>query len=269
MPYLRLSDAMTVFYDEFGSGPRPVVLIHGAAQDSVSWRFVGPELARHGYRALAIDLPGHGKSSLPAEGPIGDLGLYSDHLAEIVPHLADGPVALVGHSMAGGILLQLALRHPRLVSGLVILDGTGFAHGTYNDAYLSVINHNPSAWFEVNFRAICSLATPSERVEEIAFDVQRCPSAVAWHDIAAYARLDLRGSLDAVRCPVVFLHGADDWSITPQMARETAAECRNAATRVEVLEGTGHFPHVEAPDLLLPKLLPALDDMAQAGPPEG
>jgi pimeloyl-ACP methyl ester carboxylesterase len=260
MPYLHDATWGRLYYEDEGDGP-PVLLVHGAAQDTVSWRFQVPALAEAGYRALALDLPGHGKSALGPDGAIADLAVYAEVVRAFLAALDLSDVVVVGHSMAGGIGLHAALREPARFAGVVPVDGAGFTNRTYNDDFFDLVRHNPQDWFEVNFRTICSPSTPAARVDEIAFDVSRCAPEVAWSDIAAYARLDLSEALGDLSVPVTFLHGADDWSITPEMAEQTLALCTGTRTAIEVLEGTGHFPHTEAPDRFNPALLRALSDL--------
>lgn len=258
MTYINRSDSSALYYEEAGDGPT-IVLVHGAGQDTKSWRFVMPALAAQGFRAVAVDLPGHGKSDIGTAGVISDLAVHAKTVLEYIDSVApSGPVMLAGHSMAGGILLDPDVHADKRIAGVVVVDGTGFTSGTYNDEYLDLVKINPLEWFEVNFRTICSPHTSQERVEEIAFDVSRCPAEVAWSDIVAYSRLDLRPTLDRVTAPVAFVHGADDWSITPAMATDTRAACANAETRMEVLDQVGHFPHVEAPDRFIPAMLSAI-----------
>lgn len=257
MPYLHDDRWGRLYHESDGDGP-PVLLVHGAAQDTLSWRFTIPALVEAGYRVCAIDLPGHGKSALAPRGPIDDLAVYADVVLDVADALDLRDVVVVGHSMAGGIGLHAALMAPARIAGVVPVDGAGFTNRTYNDDFFDLVKENPQDWFEVNFRTICSPSTPAARVDEIAFDVSRCAPEVAWNDIAAYARLDLTAALGSLTVPVAFLHGADDWSITPDMAAQTAARCTATRTTLEVLEGAGHFPHTEAPELFNPALLRTL-----------
>lgn len=260
MPYLDDARWGRLYYELTGEGS-PVLLVHGAAQDTLSWRFTIPALAAAGYRVCAIDLPGHGKSALGPDGPVDDLAVYAEVVLAVLDRLGLGGAVVVGHSMAGGIGLHAALRDPSLVGGVVPVDGAGFTNRTYNDEFFNLVKENPQDWFEVNFRTICSPSTPTARVDEIAFDVSRCAPEVAWNDIAAYARLDLTDALGSLTVPVAFLHGADDWSITPEMAEQTRVRCTGTQTSLEVLEGAGHFPHTEAPELFNPALLRALESL--------
>jgi pimeloyl-ACP methyl ester carboxylesterase len=86
--------------EEWGVGDNVAVLLHGTGGSSRSWWQVGPELARHGYRVLAIDLPGHGRS---APDLAATPESFVDALARAVPESAQ---LAIGHSMGGSVLAR-------------------------------------------------------------------------------------------------------------------------------------------------------------------
>lgn len=97
---------MKLFTREWGEGDKLALLIHGGTSDSRTWRTVAPELVRRGYRVLAPDLRGHGRSP---RGEYGDPDAYVRDLVETLPvgaHLA------LGHSL-GGLFLSLAAEQLR------------------------------------------------------------------------------------------------------------------------------------------------------------
>jgi pimeloyl-ACP methyl ester carboxylesterase len=96
-----------------------VVFVHGAGGNRLLWGSQVRSLAA-AQRAVAVDLPGHGRSDGPGLPTIGG---YAEVMAEVLDHLGSAAV-VVGHSMGGGIALRLALDWPELVAGLVLL-GTG------------------------------------------------------------------------------------------------------------------------------------------------
>ena len=250
--YVKVN-GLRAYYEVEGQG-ESILLIHGAAQDSLSWRFNIPVLAEAGYRVYALDLPGHGKSALPSSGPIDDLDTFAAHALDFMDAVGLPRAVVVGHSMSGGVALHMALRRRDAVRAAIPVDGAGFTNRTYNEDFFDLVSINPTDWFEVNFRTICSPNTLRARVEEIAFDVLRCAPTVAWNDIVAYSRLDLRDRLANVQVPVFFIHGGDDWSITPAMGRETQNMLRSWTEFAE-LEGVGHFPHTERPEVFNAALL--------------
>lgn len=97
--------------EEWGGGERTAVLVHGITADSQSWWRTAPELVRHGYRVVAVDLPGHGRSPRSAAYSLASL---TDALAEALP---ERPALAVGHSLGGLLLARLVplLRPERVV----------------------------------------------------------------------------------------------------------------------------------------------------------
>ena len=106
------------------SGP-PVLLLHGWGASAYTFRFLLPALGAAGYRAVAMDLRGHGLS----RGTPGNRSFTLDGLLDDVRELMDAEhmrqAAVVGHSLGGGLALHLALREPERVSDLVLAAPVG------------------------------------------------------------------------------------------------------------------------------------------------
>jgi pimeloyl-ACP methyl ester carboxylesterase len=110
------------------TGPRPdraALLVHGLASTSHIWDLVAPRLARGGVRAIAYDQRGHGLSAKPSAG-YGFDRTAADAAAVIRTDRLRRPV-VVGHSWGANVVLELAVRRPRSVRGVVLIDG-GFTH---------------------------------------------------------------------------------------------------------------------------------------------
>jgi pimeloyl-ACP methyl ester carboxylesterase len=105
-------------------GPDGALLIHGLASSSHIWDLVAPRLARLGIETVAYDQRGHGRSTKPTSG-YGFEQTAADAAAVIRATGLRRPV-VVGHSWGANVALELAVRHPRLVSGAILLDG-GFS----------------------------------------------------------------------------------------------------------------------------------------------
>lgn len=95
---------------------RLVLLVHGAGNDHSIWRYQTRRLAAAGYRALAIDLPGHGKSDGPGLTSIRDM---ADWVGRVIDALGSPETVVVGHSMGTIIALELAARRPLAGIGLM------------------------------------------------------------------------------------------------------------------------------------------------------
>ncbi len=115
MPDITVNGARMA-YDEHGAGP-PLVLVHGLGGTATDiWKYVAPELAKD-FRVVAYDLRGSGRSEKPA-GPYS-VDLLAGDLGGVADALDLAQVALVGHSLGGGIVLEYAARHPDRVRAVV------------------------------------------------------------------------------------------------------------------------------------------------------
>src|SRR5258705_13481025 len=110
--YLTVDDKKTYAYTAnraFDAKKPTVVFVHGAANDHSVWALQSRYFAYHGWNALAVDLPGHGKSEGKALDRIGDI---ADWGARVLDAAGAGTASLVGHSMGSLAALESAARHP-------------------------------------------------------------------------------------------------------------------------------------------------------------
>lgn len=126
--FLRLRSGLSIRAVETGNTGAPaVVLVPGWGCSVYSFRFTMPALAQAGYRAIAVDLKGHGlsdKPTTPAEYTIDSL---VEHLAEILDALGLERPHLVGHSMGGSLLYHFAARYPDRTGPLGLLSPVGLS----------------------------------------------------------------------------------------------------------------------------------------------
>lgn len=110
-------------YIDVGEGDETILLVHGLASNAGFWRYNIQELADAGYRVIAVDLPGFGKSSKGAY-PY-DMTFYAETLARFIDALGLDPLVYVGHSMGGQVGITLALERPELIDRLVLAAPAG------------------------------------------------------------------------------------------------------------------------------------------------
>ncbi|KAF2472217.1 alpha/beta-hydrolase [Lindgomyces ingoldianus] len=135
MPFHKNSDVSLFYTDSEGTGP-PVLFLHGWACDSHDWSYQIPFLISLGYRVIAMDHRGHGRSTSPSppSSPSSELNssppppsssgyslsaLASD-AASLLTHLSTGPVILIAHSMGTVIASLLTISHPTLIRALIL-----------------------------------------------------------------------------------------------------------------------------------------------------
>jgi esterase/lipase len=123
---LRTSDGGLIQGDLYGSGPRGVVLAHGGRFNKGSWEKQARELAKAGYRVLAIDFRGYGQSKGPGQGDIFTAPLHLDVLAAVHYLRTTGAttVSAIGGSLGGGAAAAAAIAEPGAMDRLILLGAT-------------------------------------------------------------------------------------------------------------------------------------------------
>jgi pimeloyl-ACP methyl ester carboxylesterase len=240
-----------------------LLLIHGMAGSSQTWRDIQPQLAKK-YRVIAPDLLGHGQSSKPRTDY--SLGAFAVGLRDLLDELGVESATVVGHSLGGGIAMQFLYQHPDYCRRLVLISSGGLgpdvgwilrllaAPGA--ELVMPVIAPSPVLRAGNSVRGwLSSLGLRSPRGAEIwnayssfsdretrdAF-LRTLRSVVDYRgqSVSALNRLALRADL-----PTLAIWGEQD-AIIPVDHAYSALEARPNC-RVEVLPGVGHFAHVEAP----------------------
>ena len=118
-----LNGTEVAYYDNKTNGT-PIVLIHGLASNMGFWRYVIPELEQKGFRVIAIDLPGYGKSAKPYSAPY-TLSFYAQTVNELLKHVGIPKAIWAGHSMGGQISMVAALKFPERIEKLVLIAPAG------------------------------------------------------------------------------------------------------------------------------------------------
>ena len=251
-----------VAYRDAGSG-ETLLLIHGMAGSSETWRAVIPQLAKK-YRVIAPDMLGHGQSDKPR----GDysLGAFAVWLRDLLDELGVTRATIVGQSLGGGVAMQFVYQHPDYCQRLVLISSGGLgpdvgwtlrllsAPGA--ELILPVIAPKPVLNVGNKLRSWLSAAgIQSPRGAEIwsaysslsdsqtrqAF-LRTLRSVVDYRGqaVSALNRLHLTSQL-----PTMAIWGDKDQIIPLDHAY--AAQAARPGSRLEVLAGVGHFPHVERP----------------------
>ena len=113
-----------------GSGPKTIVFVHGWTCDGSSWRYQVPFFKKN-YRVITLDLPGHGKSGSPKDGPL-TMELFAKAIEAVRVEAKAEKIVLVGHSMGTPVIRQYARLYPSNVAALVPVDGVLHLSGSPN-----------------------------------------------------------------------------------------------------------------------------------------
>jgi pyruvate dehydrogenase E2 component (dihydrolipoamide acetyltransferase) len=250
MPYVKL-EGSRMYYEEEGAG-QPLVFIHGASQDTLSWRD-NIEYFGKRYKVFAVDLPGHGKSDLIDNKPCRHPDEQAAAIGRFLKALNIQRPILVGHSMGAAIAITTSLNYPADIQGVVAVDGgaafLGAAGVNYRGNILIDAEINPSDWMETSILSVLGKTTPMARRKQMAFDCSRCSPYVQYSDLITYTSFSFASRMHEAKVPVYYIVGEDDWSTTPKICAETQAklESRGIKSGVWELKGVGHIPQWEQP----------------------
>jgi pimeloyl-ACP methyl ester carboxylesterase len=261
-----------VFVEEAGDGI-PLLCLHTAGADSRQYRHLmaDPEVTTH-YRVIAFDLPWHGRSS-PPEGWWDEEYLlttdrYVDTIMAVVDALGlDAPVVL-GCSMAGSVVLELARRHPDRLRGVIGLSGAGKLSGRFADWPLDPGINAQQTVASWTYGLMAPQGPEVDRREVWWIYSQGGPGIYRGDTFFYSEDFDLRGheqEIDTAACPVHMLTGEYDYACSPEESEVTARAIPGA--RFTRMSGIGHFPMAENYPLFRTHLLPALDSLRAASVP--
>ncbi len=254
-----------------GSGP-PVVLLHGFPENSHSWRHQLPVLADAGFRAIAPDLRGYGRSDRPDR--VEDYAIA--HLAGDVWGLIDaldaGPVHLVGHDWGGSLGWMTAMRRPNLLRSLTILNSPHPAASAH--ARLTLPDQMAKSWYMLlfqfpgvaeawlsnddfaNFRnfvfGTAAAGTFSEEDREAFLEPLRRDGALTAAlnyyraNIPPASWIGSAPDTPPVEVPTMIIWGLED-AYMGRVLLDLSIERVGGRLRVEELPGVGHWVQQEAP----------------------
>jgi len=253
MSTFTTKDGSQLYYKDWGTG-QPIVFSHGWPLTSDAFEDQMFFLAAHGYRVVAHDRRGHGRSSQPWNG--NDLDAYADDLAELVQWLDLQNVVHVGHSTGGGEVARYIGRHGEQRVGKVVLIGSitplmlntpsnpeGAPIEVFDQIRANVIEDR-SAFFRELTVPFYGYNRPGTRISEgvrESFWRQGMMAGLpaSYFCIKAFSETDLTEDLKRIRVPTLILHGDDD-QIVPIKASALAAVKLVRNAQLVILDGGSH-----------------------------
>jgi pimeloyl-ACP methyl ester carboxylesterase len=264
--YARIEN-QRIYFEEAGQGI-PLLCLHTAGSDGRQYRAVlnDPEVTRH-FRVIAFDMPWHGKSSPPAGWHEEDYRLTTERYTGMIMTIAralelERPVVM-GCSIGGRIVLDLALRHARELRALIGLQTGAYVERYYDAAWLDHPEvHGGRACGAVAYGLMSPLSPEAERWETVWHYMQGGPGVFTGDLYFYQVEGDIRGRLSAIDtavCPLYLLTGEYDYSASPRDTGTVAEAVKGA--KFTVMKGLGHFPMSENPEAFLRYLRPVLDEI--------
>ena len=254
MSFVTTSDGAQIFYKDWGVG-QPIVFSHGWPLNADSWEAQMLFLASNGFRCIAHDRRGHGRSSQPWDG--NEMDTYADDLATLIETLDLRDVVLIGFSTGGGEVARYIGRFStERVAGLVLVSAVpplmlktddnpgGLPIEVFDGIRAGSLANRAQLYRELADGPFFGNNRPGANVPQTTRDnfwLQGMQSGHrnAYECIAAFSATDFRGDLEQVDVPTLVIHGDDDQIVPFEVGGKASAALIEGAT-LKVYPGAPH-----------------------------
>lgn len=253
MPFITTRDGVDIYYKDWGAG-QAVVFSHGWPLNSDAFEDQMLFLANHGYRCIAHDRRGHGRSSQPWNG--NDMDTYADDLAALVEALDLHNAIHVGHSTGGGEVARYLGRHgtSRVAKAVLIgavpplmLKTPANPNGTPIEAFdqlRAAVLADRSQFFKDLSAPFYGANRPASKVSQGLRDSFWLQGMMAGHKavydcIKAFSETDMTEDLKKIDVPTLILHGDDDQIVPIAASAMLSSKLVKNAT-LKVIPGAPH-----------------------------
>lgn len=237
MSTITTKDGTDIFYKDWGTGP-VVTFSHGWPLNADAWDGQMLFLAQHGFRVVAHDRRGHGRSGQPSSGH--EMDTYADDLAAVIDALDLTHVTLVGHSTGGGEVARYIARHGtrRVAKAVLIgavppimLQSAANPEGTpleLFDGLRAALSKDRSQFYQDFALAFYGANRPGAQVSQGTLDQfwlwsMQVGLKAAYECVAAFSATDFTEDLRTFDVPTLLMHGEDDQIVPIAAAAKKAA----------------------------------------------
>jgi len=246
MSTITTKDGTTIYYKDWGQGP-VVTFSHGWPLNADAWDGQMFFLAQNGFRVVAHDRRGHGRSSQPSSG--NDMDGYADDLAAVIETLGLKDATLVGHSTGGGEVARYIGRHgTERVVGAVLLAAVpplmlktaanpeGLPMEVFDNLRASLVK-NPSQFYKDLALMFYGANRPGAKVPQGTLDQfwlwsMQAGLKGAYESIKAFSETDFTEDLSKFDVPTLVLHGEDDQIVPVKDSAKKSARLIKGAKEI-------------------------------------
>lgn len=242
MSTITTDDGAEIYYKDWGEGPA-VTLSHGWPLNADAWDGQMLFLAQHGFRVVAHDRRGHGRSSQPSSG--NDMNRYADDLAAVIEALDLRDVTVVGHSTGGGEVARYIGRHgtARVDKAVLIsavpphlaqteTDPEGLPIELFDGLLAGMFNDRSQFYLDLAIQFYGANRAGSNVSQGVLdqFWTWSMQSGLknSYECVKALAETDFTGDLERFDVPTLLIHGEDDQVVPVANSRRSARIIKNA-----------------------------------------
>jgi non-heme chloroperoxidase len=278
MSTITVKDGTTIYYKDWGSG-QPIVFSHGWPLSADDWDTQMLFFLKHGYRVIAHDRRGHGRSSQTADGH--DMDHYADDLAALTEHLNLKDAIHVGHSTGGGEVVRYLGRHgeSRVAKAAILsavpplmvktaANPNGLPKQVFDDLQAQLAASRTKFYYDLASGPFYGYNRPGAKISEAVirnwWRQGMMGGAKAHYDgIVAFSQTDFTEDLKKITVPVLVMHGDDDQIVPYADSAPLSAKLLKNGT-LKTYKGFPHgMPTTEA-DTINNDLLAFFEAAAQA-----
>ena len=253
----------TLAYNDYGGNGQLVLMLPGMGALRSEYRYLVPGLTEAGYRAVAVDLRGHGESSVPWK--TYDVPSVGSDIQALIEHLGGGAAHLIGTSFAAAPVVWAAAERPDDVRSLVLIAPfvrTAKISPIMNALFWLMV-HNPwrvRTW-AMYYGTLYPTHKPADfkdylnQLKENMAQQGRFDAAIA---LANSSRQPSTERLKRVKAPTLVIMGTKDPDF-PDPAAEGKIVAEQTGGKLELIEGAGHYPQTEMPDKTAPIVIDFLN----------
>ncbi len=246
--YIEL-EYIKIAYDEMGEG-EPLILLHGLGGDIREWLLQTPYFSKF-YKVIAVDLPGHGSSTLPDK--IYNLQDHAKVVLDSVDKLGLEKINLLGSSMGGMISVEFAVNYSDRLDKLVLVSTAARLVESSRDVIMQWINSYRELGFDAYFQKEIETIFHPKFIKENPWVIPllkdlwkgRSLDTIVWA-VQGLTNWDKLNDLNRITCPTLIIHGEDDRIIPVEEAFKMHENIKNS--KIHIFKETGHAVIAEKAD---------------------
>jgi pimeloyl-ACP methyl ester carboxylesterase len=246
-----LVDGTRIYYDECGEGT-PLFCIHTAGACSLEYYQFLPIMAEEGFRAIAVDLPGHGKSYPVNWEPFRVMHDYAEFVWKVIEAVCEDHPVVAGCSIGGDMVTDLACHHSARMRAALALEGAAYTP-TFPNVNIYEHPHACPGWRDLMERAaVNSMYRPvsDEKVTETRWMHRYAPQEIATGDLQCWVNHDVRDKLGDITCPILIFKGEADYYLPEELLDDTVSGIKTGLAEKVIGPEMGHYPMFEQPQQL-------------------